>query len=208
MIPLISVIESACLTCIQKTIPFAVFFSFPFASFAQHYIVREQGDTIFCRINKVDDQVILYSDTGRNQKSILRKEVSGISTPGYSMGKEITEQKPEPDTTSLAVLKNELTALTIEMERIKSNLYHAHANYRSGTGFIILGSAITFASSIYGLASGNNIDYKDPNALKKINTINKLMYGTAGLGGLLSFLGLAIQIDSHRHIGTAGGFNP
>lgn len=165
-----------------------ILFAFCNCLHAQDFIIKESGDTLFCKITKVEGSKLIYTINGGDKQEISIRDVKEFSSPQNNMS--FYDSIPKAD------LATQMMQLNLKVDKIQLNLRKAHSQYQKGTGLIFASAVVNGATFGYLLlmASDNNSD-------NGIVTIA----GTS-LSGLLGLIGVILHIDSHKHIGAAGGY--
>lgn len=112
------------------------------------------------------------------QVDSLKKEVLNSKVTMFSMGLHITEMHGQID-------------------NIQLHLTNSHKEYQKGTAVFVIGTLLSLGG-IGMLASRTETS---------TNSVTSVGYISIGVGGLMQLIGGIFWIDSHRHIGYAGGYN-
>lgn len=89
-------------------------------------------------------------------------------------------------------LTQRIVKLEMDQRNIKMNLTKSHKQYKGGT-FLVLGGAIATIAGAATLPSKSDL-----------NQNNNAQIGLMTLGGILTSVGLIIQMDSHKWLGRTG----
>ena len=184
----------------------SLFITFSLEGFCQDYVIKNNNDTILCKIIKMDKDKIYYSATDGEKYFNYFLDVKSYMYKGTLTNINSNNKENKPDilskftitgsgTTndSLKMFYLRLKQLEDQTEFIKLNLKYSHKEFRTGTVITVLGIGLN-VFGLWTLTSKNDSQKSGPG----------LIIG----GGVLTFVGGLFMIDSHRFIGNAGNLPP
>lgn len=191
----------------------------PFIVKAQTYsdiIITDSEDTIYCLIMSCDATIITY-EIKVNGKQILENRALSqiisfvnngnlvyIKKYDNNIDTNIVEDKevdirPDPESKRMNLIENRIAETQYYLAK-------SHKQFKKGTILLISGVLISgIGSGVYlYLNYKYQIGLNATNSNHSSNTPPSMLFPIiSGIGSLISFVGIIVQIDSHKYIGRA-----